>query len=261
MREDRIAVVCISGLFVVAGVLTAADRLHAAGAEKKAPPKAAQPAPQGQPKAMPPAPMALADPLRKMGTTLVGLHVEDGNPVHQMAAVHSCAKLKNGVIQCALFDSKEEDAKLIGIEYVISEKMLSKLPEEERALWHSHAYEVKSGQLMSPGMVPIEETDLMKTLVGTYGKTWHVWSDEREDLPLGRPSLMMSFTKDGQARADLLQKRDRDYGVSTDEMKTRRAAVEAPKLVAGVDAGENGRSCRPEGTGEIKKVRGGEKKK
>jgi hypothetical protein len=45
----------------------------------------------------------------------------------------------------------------------------------------------------------IPETEEMKQVVGLYGKTFHFWQVDRGDeLPLGMPELMMSFTKDEQ---------------------------------------------------------------
>jgi hypothetical protein len=67
------------------------------------------------------------------------------------------------------------------------------------------------------------EKDLMKALIGTYGKTWHTWQVDRGDkLPLGIPQLMMAFTADGQAKANIISERDKLYG-STDAKKAARA--------------------------------------
>lgn len=44
--------------------------------------------------------------------------------------------------QCIIYDSNKSDAKLIGIEYIISRKLFDTLPMEERKYWHSHEFEV-----------------------------------------------------------------------------------------------------------------------
>ncbi|GBG93371.1 hypothetical protein CBR_g67200, partial [Chara braunii] len=54
---------------------------------------------------------------------------------------HFIAKLNEDFMQCLVYDSDKKDAKLIGIEYVVSEKLFSNLPDEEKKLWHSHYYE------------------------------------------------------------------------------------------------------------------------
>lgn len=41
---------------------------------------------------------------------------------------------------------------MIGVAYVISERLFSKLPEEEKKLWSSNAFLVKSGIKIAPRM-------------------------------------------------------------------------------------------------------------
>ena len=52
--------------------------------------------------------------------------------------------------QCALFDGNGRDARLNGVEYIISEKLFETLPHEERQYWHPHNAEILSGQLVAP---------------------------------------------------------------------------------------------------------------
>ncbi len=54
--------------------------------------------------------------------------------------------------QCAIFDSPEADARLIGVEYIIFDKLFDTLSDEEKKPWHSHDYEVKGGILFMPGV-------------------------------------------------------------------------------------------------------------
>src|SRR5262249_39447180 len=137
-------------------------------------------------------------PLETLSLFLDGLHARDGHLDEQMDVTHYCGQVSPDLHQCALFDGRGGSAKLIGVEYVITAKAFAELPEAERALWHSHVYEVKSGLLVAPGTS--EDRSLMETLANTYGKTWHTWQTHDGDaLPLGRPDLMMSLTKDGQA--------------------------------------------------------------
>jgi hypothetical protein len=187
-------------------------------------------------------PSGAASPLARLSTVLDAFHMRDGRPDEQMEAVHRCGHVTPDLIQCALFDGIGADAKLIGIEYVITAKVLAGLSPDERKLWHSHAFEVKSGQLTAVGMSPSDEHELMKMLVNTYGKTWHTW-EMGQSLPTGRPQLMMSFTRDGQVRADLVERRDRSLGMSTAALRARRADIAAAPIAAGVDQGEGGRSC------------------
>lgn len=111
--------------------------------------------------------------------------------------------------QCVIYDSDKPNARLIGIEYIVTEKLFKTLPEEEKKYWHSHIHEVKSGILVAPNIPEKAEYELMEKLVTTYGKTVHTWQVDRGDsLPLGPPQLMYSLTDDSQVNWDVLKKRD-----------------------------------------------------
>jgi hypothetical protein len=182
----------------------------------------------------------VAAPLRALGVYLDAFHFHSGEMDKQMEVHHWCGPLNDDVIQCALFDGKEKSAKLVGVEYVVSAKLFATFPDEERRLWHSHAYEVKSGQLVSPGMPEKAEKALMEKLISTYGKTWHTWQSERDKVPLGIPELMMAFTADGQAKPSLIAERDRKLRVSTEAKKKARVAIPVPEPVPGADSWQKG---------------------
>ena len=60
-----------------------------------------------------------------------------------MEAHHYCSCTNDEVRQCVIYDSADSNARLIGIEYIISRRLFESLPEEEKKLWHSHTYEVR----------------------------------------------------------------------------------------------------------------------
>ena len=64
-----------------------------------------------------------------------------------MEAHHFCACPNEEVRQCVIYDSDKPNARLIGTEYIISDKLFATLPEEEKVYWHSHKFEVQSGTL------------------------------------------------------------------------------------------------------------------
>src|SRR5438477_6810501 len=151
-------------------------------------------------------------------------------------AEHYCAHRTDEVLQCVIYDSNKRGTRLIGIEYIVSAKIFESLPAEEKKLWHSHNYEVKSGVLTAPGMADGAEKDLMKVLIGAYGKTWHTWQVDRDaKLPMGIPQLMMAFTGDGQAQAKILSERDSLYGSSATK-KTARVDIPDVNLDPAADA-------------------------
>jgi len=178
-------------------------------------------------------------PLLALGVYLDGLHFRNGRMEEQMDVHHYCATLNDDLIQCVLFDGNGRDARMVGIEYVVGAKLFESLPLEEKAMWHSHRYEVKSGQLVAPGMPAHAEHELMGKLISTYGKTWHTWADD-PNLPIGPPALMMGFTADGQAKPELVEKRDRALVVSTAAKKAARTDIPDTPILPGADAWQKG---------------------
>jgi hypothetical protein len=180
-------------------------------------------------------------PIDALNAYLDGFHFYNGHMDAQMEAHHYCSILNEEVIQCVIYDGNVKDAKLMGVEYIISEQLFSKLPASEKALWHSHVHEVKSGQLIAPGIPEVAEHALMNKLVHTYGKTWHTWhTDMNKDLPLGVPQLMMGFTADGQADPAMVAERDKRFGVDSSANKRARMDIPAPVIDPGADAWRNG---------------------
>jgi hypothetical protein len=168
-------------------------------------------------------------PLRALNAYLDGFHFRAGNMRAQMEAHHYCGHLNEDVIQCALFDGNGADAKLVGVEYIVSAAVFAELPAAEKHSWHSHVHEVRSGQLIAPGIPDVAEHELMKKIAGTYGKTWHTWHNG-EQLPIGSPSLMMGFTADGQADESMIAARDARFDVSSAEKRQQRADIAFPPV-------------------------------
>ncbi|MHC8306148.1 OBAP family protein [Pseudomonas sp. PB3P13] len=181
-------------------------------------------------------------PIDALNAYLDGFHFYNGNMGMQMEAHHYCSHLNEEVIQCVIYDGNRKDAKLMGVEYIISEPLFSQLPQTEKALWHSHVHEVRSGQLVAPGIPEIAEHALMQKLVHTYGKTWHTWhTDLNKNLPLGVPQLMMGFTADGQVKPELVQERDKRFDINSAEKRQQRTDISAPAVDAGADAWGKGK--------------------
>ncbi|MES2707041.1 MAG: OBAP family protein [Verrucomicrobiota bacterium] len=180
-------------------------------------------------------------PINAIHQHVCGFHFYNGNMDRQLRAHHYCSHLNDEFLQCVIYDSDKKDAKLIGIEYIISEKTFKTLPGDEKKYWHSHKYEVLSGQLIAPGVPEVAEKEVMKKLVSTYGKTWHTWQVDRGDaLPLGTPKLMMGFTEDGQGKEALVLERDRLLGTDTSAKKASRAGLAPPAVQPGADAWRHG---------------------
>lgn len=191
-------------------------------------------------------------PIDAINAYLDGFHFYNGDKNGQMEAHHYVTVLNDDVMQAVIYDGNTPDARLMGVEYIISERLFKTLPPEEKKLWHSHQYEVKSGTLIAPGLPEPAEHALMTKIVNTYGKTWHTWHTDRDKtLPLGTPALMMGFTADGQLDPRLLADRDRRFDVDSKAIReARRDIVEHP-VAAGANAWQQGETI------QLQRVKGG----
>lgn len=168
-----------------------------------------------------------------------GFHVAKNNPKVQIVTQHYCGMVAGGMHQCLLYDSTEKGAKLLGVEYIVSDEVYRKLPDAEKKFWHPHTYEVLAGGLVAPGMPAAEEEKFMTALLTTWGKTWHTWPDPSTPVPMGEPLLMWALTGDGQEDPKVVAARDKAFNVSTSEVRKRRVgtigyevpAVPQPKSV------------------------------
>ena len=213
-------------------VLAACQPTSAPGPAAGEPPKAGTTALQAGARVLQP-----MGPAGKLDIHLVGFHPMKDAPHEQMEAHHYCHQLNEDLAQCALFDSDAEDARLVGIEYIISERLFAQLPAQEHALWHPHNGEILSGQLSAPNLPLPAEHALMKRKMNSYGKTWHVWHPGDAALPLGEPHLAWSFNREGEIDPALVQRRDAAATTRTAERReNRRDLLPLARPQQGVDA-------------------------
>ncbi|GLJ07600.1 hypothetical protein SUGI_0070600 [Cryptomeria japonica] len=168
-------------------------------------------------------------PIKNVHEHLCAFHFYAHDMTRQIETHHFCSHINEDVRQCLLYDSPEKNARLIGVEYMVSEKLFLTLPDEEKKLWHSHEYEVKSGVLFMPGIPgPIQRQGLEK-VCKTYGKVFHFWQfDKGDTLPLGLPQLMMAFTVDGQLHEQLATDVQERYNYSFQEEREKRQYMSGP---------------------------------
>jgi hypothetical protein len=183
-------------------------------------------------------------PLDAMSTYLNGFHMYADDMGRQVEASHFCVHLRHDLHQCVIFDRNAPDARLIGIEYIISGERFRALPDDEKRLWHSHHFEVKSGELIAPGVPDRAEHAYVEDLVSTYGKTFHTWQYDRDDFPYGIPQLMMALTADDQINQDLVHARDRRLSVSYEHKRQNRADIPMPEVAPGANPWESGRTVQ-----------------
>src|SRR5882757_7726638 len=59
-----------------------------------------------------------------------GVHLQKDQPANAQVAYHYCKPVK-GVSQCVLYDGTGPDARLIGVEYLVSDDVYRAMPPEE----------------------------------------------------------------------------------------------------------------------------------
>jgi hypothetical protein len=184
-------------------------------------------------------------PLKDFDIYVIGFHCAKHMTEMQMEAHHYCKQVNEDFLQCVVFDGNTENANLIGVEYIISERLYEQLPDGEGEYWHPHNYEILSGTLVAPNIPAVAEKAMLKLLMNSYGKTWHFWHTGRHDgkgtpghkLPIGEAMLMWSFNRDGEMDPDLLEDYQHEMDIDVGEKREQREDfVEFARPQHGVDA-------------------------
>ncbi|PWA98248.1 hypothetical protein CTI12_AA020860 [Artemisia annua] len=144
-------------------------------------------------------------PIKQMSQHVCTFAMYGHDMSRQIEAHHYITRINQDFLQSAVFDSDEPSAHLIGVEYIVSDKIFDTLPPEEQKLWHSHDHEVTSGLWISPGVPEMIQRS--------------------DRLPLGAPALMMSpqVVNMGVIQPELVLCRDNKYKISTDDLRASRA--------------------------------------
>jgi hypothetical protein len=122
-----------------------------------------------------------------------GVHLLKSDPTQSRVAYHFCKPVNADLNQCVLYDGTGPDARLIGIEYLVSDAVYQSMPEEEKAYWHDHKFEVDEGLLKSLTQSGTEERETLAQVRTMWGKVYHTWADG-EAYPRGPARLFWSVT-------------------------------------------------------------------
>lgn len=104
-------------------------------------------------------------------------------------AHHFCKQVTGGLTECQLYDSDSPDARLVGMELVVSTDMYNKFDDAEKAYWHYHKVEIPKVNAKLPDLSKEEAAKVAKSLEETYGKIYLLWDPSKGDQPLGEPSV------------------------------------------------------------------------
>lgn len=122
-----------------------------------------------------------------------GVHLLKDLPEHSQKAFHYCKPVSEEVAQCVLYDGTGPDARLIGIEYLVSDRIYQGMPAEEKSYWHDHKHEVDAGLLKSLTQTGDEEKKTLAAVRPLWGKVYHTWASGKT-YPAGPPRLFWSVT-------------------------------------------------------------------
>jgi len=164
-------------------------------------------------------------PVNAFKTHLNAIACYADDPNKQLIVDKYMAHVNEDVMQTLIFDSDKSDAKLIGLEYTITQKLFNSLPEDEKKLWKSSAHAVLTGNVVAPRMPMVMEHKLMEDLTPTWCKSVATWQVDKFDLPIGHPTYLAAPVS---LKPDLVYERDRRLGVDTDEERRNRADIKPP---------------------------------
>lgn len=97
---------------------------------------------------------------------------------------HYVKAISDEVSQALLYDSDAPNARLIGIETIISPRMYAALPEDEKPNWHYHKTEIPMVDAKLPDLSAKEVAAVVAKLEDTWGKVEIIW-EPRDPAPMG----------------------------------------------------------------------------
>jgi hypothetical protein len=177
-----ILIACLVGL-AAGSFLSSATRVKPARADEAKPAHAQQGA----------GPKAPIQELLHCPLAFAGVHLLKELPEVSRIAYHFCKEVNGDLNQCVLYDGTGPDAKLIGVEYLVSDAIYQKMPAEEKAYWHDHKYEVDAGYLKSLTQTGDDEKRTLTKVRTLWGKVYHTWTSGT-DYPRGPARLFWSVT-------------------------------------------------------------------
>ena len=107
--------------------------------------------------------------------TFAGAHVRKYPSGTARVTYHDSKVLGEPVCQCLLYDGPGPDARLIGVEYLVSDEVYRRMPAEERLYWHAHRCEIDAGRLSCPSRSDAVEEATLAKVRALWGKVYPTW--------------------------------------------------------------------------------------
>ncbi|CAI9782900.1 unnamed protein product [Fraxinus pennsylvanica] len=164
-------------------------------------------------------------PIKQMSQHVCTFASYSHDMTRQIETHHYVSRRNQDFLQCAVYDSEDPNGRLIGVEYIISDRIFETLGPKEQKLWHSH------GLWVNPRVPEMIQKPELRDLAQSYSKFWCTWQVDRGDrLPLGAPALMMSPQGVNMGMVDLVKKRDDNYRISAEELKISKIDIAIPEM-------------------------------
>ena len=107
----------------------------------------------------------------------------------EMLAHHFCKGVSGGLLECQLYDSDAPDARLVGVEVIVSAATYGKFSPAEKASWHYHRVEIPFVAATLLDLSPEEAAKVLAQIEDTYGKIFLLWDPAVRNEPTGAPSV------------------------------------------------------------------------
>jgi len=166
---------------------------------------------------------------------VVDIHFLAGDPRFQYIAYHYCSDLYPGYTQCDIYNGTAPNSKLVATEIIVTADIFAQLPMQERKLWHSHAFAVTSGILVSPNTPPDQELAVMASIMNSYGKVTDFYHSYQQ-FPYGGAKLAYGLADESQINSTIADQLDQSLGLSTTwQQRAEQRKNLNPTIIEGAD--------------------------
>ena len=115
-------------------------------------------------------------------------HFGDAHP--DEIAHHWCKPGPGGTIQCQIYDSDSENARMVAFESIVSPATYKSFTPQEQAYWHYHKTEIPKVNASMPDVTPAEAQKMVAQISDTYGKIWVLYDPmTTNNMPIGEPTI------------------------------------------------------------------------
>jgi len=99
-----------------------------------------------------------------------------GGPFH-----HYCKGISDKILQCLLFESTDEKAPMVAIEYFVSKDLSRKLPRIKwHRFFHDHKIEIATGRVQVLDVPAEQAKAIAEAAAKTDGVIYHLWQKGQE---------------------------------------------------------------------------------